>query len=33
MQDNYSTLVTALLAQGDDELAVVCAKRALLDEE
>ena len=33
MQDNYSTLVTALLARGDDELTLVFVKRALLDEE
>ena len=33
VQDDYSTLVTALLAQGDDELALVFVKRALLDEE
>ena len=33
VQDSYSTLVTALLAQGDDELTLVFVKRALLDEE
>ena len=33
VQDNYSTLVTALLARGDDELTLVFVKRALLDEE
>ena len=32
-QDSYSTLVTALLAWGDDELTLVFVKRALLDEE
>ena len=33
VQDSYSTLVTALLARGDDELALVFVKQALLDEE
>ena len=33
VQDNYSTLVTALLTRGDDELTLVFVKRALLDEE
>ena len=33
MQDNYLTLVTALLARGDDKLTLVFVKRALLDEE
>ena len=33
VQDNYSTLVTALLARGDDELTLVFVKRVLLDEE
>ena len=32
-QDSYSTLVTALLARGDDELTLVFVKQALLDEE
>ena len=33
VQDNYSTLVTAPLARGDDKLTLVFVKRALLDEE
>ena len=34
MQDSYSTLVTAFLAQGDDELTLVFVKKqSLLDEE
>ena len=33
VQDNYSTLVTALLARGDNELTLVFVKRVLLDEE
>ena len=33
VQDNYSTLVTALLAREDDELTLVFVKRTLLDEE
>ena len=33
MQDSYSTLVTALLARGDDELTLVFVKQSLLDEE
>ena len=33
VQDSYPTLVTALLAKGDDELTLVFIKQALLDEE
>ena len=33
VQDSYSTLVTALLTRGDDELTLVFVKQALLDEE
>ena len=33
VQEMYPTLVTALLAQGDDELTLVFVKQALLDEE
>ena len=33
VQDAYSTLVTALLAQGDDELTEVFVKQVLLDKE
>ena len=33
VQEMYSTLVTALLARGDDELTLMCVKQALLDEE
>ena len=33
VQESYSTLVTALLARGEDELTLVCVKQALLDEE
>ena len=33
VQDSYLTLVTALLAKGDDEFTLVFAKQALLDEE
>ena len=33
MQDSYSVLVTALLAQEDDELTLVFAKQELLGEE
>ena len=33
MQDSFPTLVTALLARGDDELTLVFVKQALLDEE
>ena len=33
VQDWYPTLVTALLAKGDDELTLVFIKQALLDEE
>ena len=33
VQDSYSTLVTALLAQGDGELTLVFVKQLLLDEE
>ena len=33
VQDSYSTLVTALLARGDDELTLEFVKQALLDEE
>ena len=32
VQETYSTLVTALLARGDEELTMVFAKQALLDE-
>ena len=33
VQESYSTLVTALLAQGDDDLTMVFVKQSLLDEE
>ena len=33
VQDSYSTLVTILLARGDDELTLVFVKQALLDKE
>ena len=33
VQDSYSTLVTALLARGDDKLTLVFVKQSLLDEE
>ena len=33
VQESYVTLVTALLAQGDDELTLVFVKQALLDDE
>ena len=33
VQEIYSTLVTALLARGDEELTMVFVKQALLDEE
>ena len=33
VQESYPTLVTALLARGDDELTLVFVKQALLDEE
>ena len=33
VQDSYLTLVTALLARGDDELTLVSVKQALLDED
>jgi len=33
MQDSYPTLVTALLARGDNELTLMFVKQALLDEE
>ena len=33
VQETYSTLVTALLARGDDDLTMVFVKQALLDEE
>ena len=33
VQEMYPTLVTALLARGDDELTLVFVKQALLDEE
>ena len=33
VQDSYPTLVTALLAKGDDELTLVFIKQAFLDEE
>jgi len=33
VQDSYSTLVTTLLARGDDELTLVFIKQALLNEE
>ena len=33
VQDSYPTLVTALLAKGDNDLTLVFAKQALLDEE
>ena len=33
VQETYSTLATALLAQGDEELTMVFVKQALLDEE
>ena len=33
VQDSYSTLVAALLAQGDDEYTLVFVKQAFLDEE
>ena len=33
VQETYSTLVTALLARGDEELTMVFVKQALLDEE
>ena len=33
VQESYPTLVTALLARGDDELTLMFAKQALLDEE
>ena len=33
VQESYSTLVTALLARGDDDLTMVFVKQSLLDEE
>ena len=33
VQENYSTLVMALLARGDDELTLMFVKQALLDDE
>jgi len=33
VQGTYSTLVTALLTRGDDDLTLVFVKQALLDEE
>ena len=33
VQDSYSTLATALLARGDDELTLVFVQQSLLDEE
>ena len=33
VQDSYSTLVTALLARGDDELTLVFVQQSLLDKE
>ena len=33
IQESYSTLVTALLAQGDVELTMMFVKQSLLDEE
>ena len=33
VQDHYSTLVTALLARGDEELTMTFVKQSLLDEE
>jgi len=33
VQDSYSTLVTALLARGDNELTLMFVKQALVDEE
>ena len=33
VQDSYSTLVTALLARGDDELTLVLVQQSLLDKE
>ena len=33
VQENYSTLVTVLLAWGDDELTLMFVKQALLDDE
>ena len=33
VQDSYPTLVTALLARGDNELTLMFVKQALLDEE
>ena len=33
VQESYPTLVTALLARGDEELTLMFVKRALLDEE
>ena len=33
VQESYPTLVTALLARGDDELTLMFVKQALLDEE
>ena len=33
VQETYPTLITALLARGDDELTLVFIKQALLDEE
>ena len=33
VQESYSTLVTALLARGDDDLTMVFVKQSLLEEE
>ena len=33
VQETYSTLVTAMLARGDEELTLIFVKQALLDEE
>ena len=33
VQDSYPTLVTALLARGDNELTLMFVKQALLDEK
>ena len=33
VQETYSTLITAMLARGDEELTLIFVKQALLDEE
>ena len=33
VQETYATLMTALLAQGDEELTLVFVKQALLDDK